>query len=120
MTSSETFYLLMNELYFRAKEIKMETKKDSAAEFMKQVTVITSEGQARIVAEWTVEKAKELLPDIQVKVGEKLYLAKVGGRKNPFAGVQLYDEDKNRPGGPIEYSWEAIVRSLNTGKPLRA
>jgi hypothetical protein len=60
---------------------------------------------------WTVERVKELLPDVKVKVNGQVVMGQVRGRKLAFAGVRVGN-------CTWEYSWSAIVNSLNHDRPL--
>ena len=60
---------------------------------------------------WTEDTVKGVLPDIQVKMNGKTYLGSVSGRLEKFAQVTV-------KGGTFEFSWAALVRSLNTNTPL--
>lgn len=62
---------------------------------------------------YTIKEAKENLPDVKVKIGESVFDAKLTGRLNKFATVYLKGSTT-----PYEFSWNTIVNSLNTGKPL--
>lgn len=63
---------------------------------------------------WTVERVREELPDVTVDwAGVVTIHGKAVGRQNRFARVY----DGNRYVG--EWSWEAVARSLNTGRPLK-
>ena len=61
----------------------------------------------------TIETVKEILPKVQVKVGKKVMVANVSGRRNRFATVWTKD---NMDGW--KFSWQTIVNSLNDNKPL--
>lgn len=71
---------------------------------------------------WTENSVKAALPDVAVRIGTKEYRGQVSGRENTFASVHVQD-DKLRGikftwTMTIEYSWPAIVRSINTNTPL--
>jgi hypothetical protein len=62
----------------------------------------------------TVKEVKEIMPDVHVRINGQVLPAWVRGR--------LLDYPKVYPQGidcmGIEYSWEAITYSFNTGIPL--
>ncbi len=60
----------------------------------------------------TIESVKETLPDVQLKSGNRINSAILSGRENRFATVTI----NNWYG--FQFSWEAIVRSLNNQEPL--
>ncbi len=71
--------------------------------------------------EWTIEKVKEELPKVKVKIGGERLDGEVNGRLLPFAKVSVwFPPDKVRKGFYVdwEFSWQAIVNSLNSGEPL--
>lgn len=66
---------------------------------------------------WTIEKAKEDLPDVRTiipgypaKGKEKIVICWLGGRKMKFATLT-----HPTSGMTCECSWPAVVRSLNSG-----
>lgn len=61
----------------------------------------------------TIESVKAELPNVQIKIGKQIVTANVIGRKMPFARVWNRD---NMDGW--EFSWQAIVNSLNNDTPL--
>jgi len=63
---------------------------------------------------WTVESVKEELPDVKIIINGKVHIGQVRGRKNRFAGVHSSDYMAN-----WQYSWSAIVNSLNHDRPLK-
>lgn len=63
---------------------------------------------------WTVARVKNELPDVQVKTLTGVLTCRVAGSKNKFASVYAPST-----GHTWEYSWDAVCRALNTGKPLR-
>lgn len=72
---------------------------------------------------WTENSVKAALPDVAVRIGQKEYRGQVSGRKNTFASVHVQGDKLRGIKFPwnmtIEYSWPAIVRSINTNTPLR-
>jgi hypothetical protein len=64
----------------------------------------------------TIEQVKEELPQVWVRMGKAVILARVSGRANRFATV-WFDREATYA---FEYSWEAVTRSLNTDEPLIA
>jgi hypothetical protein len=61
---------------------------------------------------WTIEKAKELLPAIHVKLSSgKIVPASVSGRQLPFAQVHCLQ-------GSWELSWKTYVHILNTSEVM--
>lgn len=70
---------------------------------------------------WTVKSVKEELPSVYVKQGKKVLRGSVGGRLNAYATVYLREEPLCLNGRWVyflEYSWQAVTRSLNTETPL--
>lgn len=63
-------------------------------------------------ADWTVE-VREILPDVDVQIGDETYTGRVSGRKNPFATVTLLD------GRSHEFSWDAVARAYFQGELLQ-
>lgn len=63
---------------------------------------------------WTVERVKEELPKVKVRVNGIVVEANVSGRKLAFTKVWTKENHEG-----WEYSWAAIVRSLNDDRPLR-
>lgn len=70
--------------------------------------------------QWTIETVKDLLPDVNVRLSStgQVIPGQVTGRKERFAVVYI-DLPINGELA-IPYAWKTIVRSLNTGTPLRA
>jgi len=70
---------------------------------------------------WTVQDVKDALPNVLLRVGKRTVDARTSGRLNAFATVSVTN-DKPRSGVPLfmdyQFSWEAIVRSLNENRPL--
>jgi hypothetical protein len=64
----------------------------------------------------TVDEVRSFLPDVMVKIEDKLYEGKTVGRNNPYATVTV----KVPLVGFIsyQYAWETILRSKIMGKPL--
>lgn len=75
---------------------------------------------------WTIEKVKAELPNVKVKINDRILIARVSGRLRSFASVTVAYTDNMNPDeylrGPawvdFRYSWEAIVHSLNNDTPL--
>ena len=63
---------------------------------------------------WTVERVKELLPKVKIIVNGQVIEANVSGRKLQFAVVWTTENQQG-----WQYSWPAIVNSLNHGRPLK-
>jgi hypothetical protein len=64
----------------------------------------------------TEREVREELPDVTVRAGKQHYRAKVTGRKCPFATVTPLDgphKDQSQT-----YSWCAVTRAINAGRPL--
>lgn len=62
---------------------------------------------------WTIERVKEELPKVQVKMNAKLIVTgKVAGRRLNFASVYVGDVFVG------EYAWQTIANALNNNKPL--
>lgn len=65
---------------------------------------------------WTVQRVKDELPDVMVRVGGRKaqpVKAVVRGRLNRFATVGFLDSAL-----AVECSWDAVANSLNSGQPL--
>ena len=67
---------------------------------------------------WTTLTVKDQLPPVRVQVGKTVHTGYLAGRQKRFPTVYY---------GPFsgtmarnEWSWDAIVRSLNTNTPLIA
>lgn len=60
----------------------------------------------------TIKKIKEKLPNIRVKINNRIYTGILSGKKNKFATISIFidcfPEYVN-----YEFSWEAIARSIN-------
>jgi hypothetical protein len=72
---------------------------------------------------YTVDNVKESLPDVQIRISNELtndvVTAKVTGRKNPVATVSVSPATLAvSEWRDWQFSWEAVVHSLNTGEPL--
>lgn len=71
---------------------------------------------------WTVESVKRLLPSVRVHTGKRKFATgRVSGRLNRFATVTVdncFRHGSNDPWMDFEFSWEAIVHSLNNGTAL--
>jgi hypothetical protein len=69
-----------------------------------------------IHGDWTGADVKNYLPDVRVKVdGRVIDNCQVCGRLNKFATVFV----KGSKGFyRVEYAWETIAHSINTGNPL--
>jgi len=65
---------------------------------------------------WTIETAKDLLPDVKVKFERKVVKGQLSGRHTDFATVHF------RPGFlkqlKVQVSWETVTRTLNNKKPI--
>ena len=68
------------------------------------------------IGQWTAQRVKDELPDVDILVDNKLYRMIVRGRQLPFAHVQPFDV-----GSAVvyEFSWQTIADCLNKGVPLR-
>jgi hypothetical protein len=67
--------------------------------------------------EWTITLVKDRLPDVHVQLPDgRVLLGTVRGREEPFA--QVYVEPSRGVSCQYEYSWDSLVWSLNTGRPL--
>lgn len=64
---------------------------------------------------WTVQRVKDELPIVQVKVDGRVYEMGVYGRQLRFPSVRPFEYGS---AVSYEFAWETIVHSLNTGKPL--
>lgn len=64
---------------------------------------------------WTKEEVKEELPQVDCLWRGQRCAAKVMGRKLPHAIISLV----NQPEIETIFSWDAVVRALNTGNLLR-
>ena len=70
---------------------------------------------------YTIESVKRDLPNVPIRVGKKIQYARITGRLNPVATVTVHGEYSHAlktPWRDWHFSWEAIVRALNTGEPL--
>ena len=71
---------------------------------------------------WTELTVREHLPDVVVKLGEILHAGALSGRGRPYATVSVATHYSPTLGRRVwqswEYSWSAVVRSLNSGRPL--
>lgn len=69
--------------------------------------------------EWTAKTVRQDLPDVQVKfmqAGKPVVITCiVSGRKETYATVRPFS---NGSAMSWSFSWDAIARSLNTGRPL--
>ena len=65
---------------------------------------------------WTPATVREDLPDVTVRFRGREVQCITFGRQCDFARVQLQGA---RDVPAWEFSWDAIARSLNTGRPLR-
>ncbi len=65
------------------------------------------------VTSWTEEMVKDCLPVVKVEIKGKVFPALTSGRKNRFCGVYVPQTEHR-----LEFSWGAVVRSLNTETPL--
>jgi len=63
---------------------------------------------------WTIERVKAELPDVSVEWRGRVYRAAVRGRLCAVATVWLLD----LPEVSSAWSWSAVVRSLESGRPL--
>jgi hypothetical protein len=64
---------------------------------------------------WTAETVRKDLPEVQVNLNGRVMACMVCGRLNEFATVFIHGYATQ-----WQFSWSAIARSLNTGKPLVA
>ena len=75
--------------------------------------------------EMTISDVKRDLPMVKVRMNNRLYWAKVTGRLNQFASVSPYQLIDNKKlvttimGPIVVFSWEAVTRAVNSGKPLQ-
>jgi hypothetical protein len=63
----------------------------------------------------TIEKIKEELPDVQIKVFDKIVTGHLAGRKNQFAGVWVEIEGTRLD---WTFSWFAIKEALANNRAL--
>lgn len=80
---------------------------------MKRSTTNTTTDAAQPL--WTVARVKDELPDVPVKMGNRIYLGVVRGRQLAFAHVIFGDNNEYR----YEYAWETVANALNAQRPLR-
>ena len=69
----------------------------------------------------TIDEVKRDLPQVLVRLGKNIKSARVTGRLCQFAQVTISGEWSHALGACWEdrkYSWEAVTRAVNTGKPL--
>lgn len=62
--------------------------------------------------DWTIERVKEELPDIDIDLNGKIEKARISGRKEKFATVTTGDHS-------FQYAWSTITNVLNEKRPLR-
>ena len=67
---------------------------------------------------WTIATVKDQLPPVRVQVGKTVYTGCLAGRQTQFPTV--YYGPFSGTMAKNEWSWDAIVRSLNTNRPLLA
>jgi len=60
----------------------------------------------------TIETVKRYLPDVKVKIGNRIVACKVTGHME-YSATVIVD------GVNYEFNWQSIVNSLNNDKPLR-
>lgn len=63
----------------------------------------------------TVAQVKKELPNVKLKIGKRVTTGKVTGRMNKFASVHEF----GKLGTVYKFSWEAVARSVNSGRPLK-
>jgi hypothetical protein len=63
----------------------------------------------------TIEQIKEELPDVQIKVFNKIVTGHLAGRKNEFAGVWVEIDGTQLN---WTFSWFAIKEALANNRPL--
>ena len=63
----------------------------------------------------TIKEAKQNLPDVRINVQGRTHKGRTIGRLNPFA-IVLVDFDGIDI--PLQFSWEAIARSVTYGTIL--
>lgn len=76
--------------------------------------------------EMTIADVKRDLPDVPVTIGRKRFMARLSGRLCPFGTLTVsYITHgaprhylRGRPWIDAQFSWDAIARAVNTGKPL--
>ena len=64
---------------------------------------------------WTADRVRQELPNVRVRVGNRVSFAVVRGRELPFASVKC-DEFP----GTFQRSWETIARCLEDNRPIIA
>ena len=65
--------------------------------------------------EWTIARVKDELPNVKIKIDGKVETGGVRGSKDKFATVWVY-----RLGATYySFSWDAVCRALNSGRPLK-
>lgn len=73
---------------------------------------------------WNENNVKAALPDVEIlrtrRNSRSCIRARITGRRHRFARVYAIDDTGQATGEVYEFSWAAIVRSLNTNMPLLA
>ena len=64
----------------------------------------------------TVEEIKEALPTMGLKFNDKVYAAKVSGRRNKFATLTSIENHNFS----VKVSWQCVTRCFNDCKPVLA
>lgn len=66
---------------------------------------------------WNAKLVKELLPNVEVKIGNKLHTGRVTGRANKYATVTVQNEGTLHSGTvpwvDFHFSWTTIADALN-------
>ena len=67
---------------------------------------------------WTIDTVKDQLPTVRVRAGKTVYTGYLAGRQKRFPTV--YYGPFSGTMAKNEWSWDAIVHSLNTKTALKA
>ena len=75
-------------------------------------------------AVWTIDRLKDALPDVPVRLGNGVQHGQVSGRYDRFATVTVSCpcSQRQQPSWTIrlEVAWSTLVRVLNTGSAVGA
>lgn len=80
------------------------------------VTTVVMETDNTKEIDMTKAQVREILPNVSIQLGKKVYRASISGRRNAFATVSVKDDQGFFL--QYEFSWEAITRSVNSMQPL--
>ena len=89
------------------------TKVDAVTVASAQMVAAVEDVTRPVARHWTEAEVRDELPDVQVLWGGAVHRGRLGGRKLRFATAHFAG------GYRAEWPWSAVVRSLNSGEPLR-